>query len=309
MQIQVWFANEKYIDIKLFDNSAATTWFNRFKQLNLTNYYNGTIFKNLIHEVPLNETVVTQRWNIILSAVDTLRNIGFDIPFQLPTTFDRSQATLNMLHRFFTYNALWYQDNILDSSIPNPFDKNFKLPNTITSYEDWLDIIDNINDMVHMLENFTVPTSNKTLCLKELDVPNVHIFPANREPTDLSPWVDFTEDELQYNYTYLDSNLPLVILDRSILGKPVLQSFQEEDDLSAKDCTGRVGSYGGFHIDLNANRKKIYESQQFKNWAEKHNKTVDTLPLEFSIGYVTNYDDVIKWCTIGLPFKKLVFVD
>jgi hypothetical protein len=76
----------------------------------------------------------------------------------------------------------------------------------------------------------------------------------------------------------------LVLLDQSILGKCVLQSFIENDDPTQDDCTGRLGSFGGFFIDLNDNRKKIYKSTQFKDWIKSYNMT--NIPYEFPIGYV-----------------------
>jgi hypothetical protein len=304
MQIQVWFSNDKYMDVRLFDNNTTAKWFDHCSALNSVGYYGG--FINSGFTAKHNKVQLSNFWNSILNAIDQLTKLGYNFPYQIPQEFDHSQSTLNLLHRFFTYNAMWYHDNKADSSILNPFDSKFILPNEMT-YVDWLSIIDPINDSVHKIENATEPTDNKKLILNELKLITVYNSPNNRNPADLSPWLPFTEEDQQHNYTYFDSELPLVVLDRSILGKCVLQSFYDDDDLNARDCTGRVGSYGGFCIDLNHNRKKIYRSQEFKTWAEKHNRSVELLPLEFSIGHVVNYDDVMSWVTPSLSVKKLVF--
>lgn len=305
MQIQVWFTNNKYIDVRLFNNKTIAKWFDHFGKLNLLDYYKSVVINHTCQDPLTNND---SEWNIILNTVEILKSIGYNFPYQLPDKFNYNQSTLNLLHRFFTYNAMWYHDNEADSSICNPFDSKFKLPNEM-SYVEWLGIIDRINNSVHKIENSVTLSDNKKLIVNKFPITSVYSSPKNKLPTNLSPWLIFTEEDQQYNYTYNDSELPLVVLDNAILGKCVLQSFYDDDDLNAKDCTGRLGSYGGFFIDLNDNRKKIYRSQQFKTWVEKHNRSIDSLPLEFPIGYVINYTDVISWCSWDLIFKKLVFVD
>ena len=308
MQIQVWFSNDKYVDIQLFDNCTVAKWFLHFQKLSLTNFYDTYPICNFINCRRLDVTLVDNLWNSILDTQDKLSNMGYKIPFQIPNVFDYKQSTLNLLHRFFTYNAAWYWSNKTDPAVPNPFDNNFKLSNKI-SYPEWLGLIDNINAAVHRLEHSTDLTDNKKFILEQLPVTAIHVNSSSRTPTDLSPWLSFTEEEQQLNYTYFDSDLPLVVLDQSILGKCVLQSFAEDDDLNAEDCSGRLGSYGGFFVDLTDNRKKIYQSEQFKNWVAKHNRDFASLPLEFPIGYVENYQDVLQWINQDLKFKKIMFVD
>ena len=308
MQIQVWFSNDKYVDIRLFDNSTVAKWFLHFQKLSLNNFYDARPISEFIHHRQIDKTTIDNCWNSILDTLDKLSNMGYNIAFQTPDIFDYKQSTLNFLHRFFTYNAAWYWDNKNNPTVPNPFDTNFRLPEEL-SYSEWLGLIDNINNAVHRLEHSTDLVDNKKFILKELPVTAIHVNPSSRTPTDLSPWLSFTEDEQQLNYTYFDSDVPLVVLDLSILGKCVLQSFAEDDNLNANDCTGRLGSYGGFFVDLTDNRKKIYQSEQFKNWVTKHNRDFASLPLEFPIGYVENYQDVLQWINQHLKFKKIMFVD
>ena len=104
-------------------------------------------------------------------------------------------------------------------------------------------------------------------------------------------WIDLNEEK-QENYKFFEYDYKYTVrLDRSILGKCVLQAFEENDDPNAKDCTGRLGSFGGFFIDTNNNLKKLYKSDKFRNWCNRHGRQLDKLPLEFVIGYVEQFSD------------------
>jgi hypothetical protein len=308
MQIQVWFSNDKYVDIQLFDNCTVAKWFLHFQKLSSNNFYDAYPNCNFIDCRQLDATSIDNLWNGILDILDKLSNMGYKIPFQPTDVFDYKQSTLNFLHRFFTYNAAWYWNNKTDPTVSNSFDTNFKLAEELSCSE-WLGLINDINSAVHRLEHSTDLVDNKKFILNELPVTAIHVNSSSRIPTDATPWLSFTEQEQQLNYTYFDSDLPQVVLDQSILGKCVLQSFAEDDDLNAEDCSGRLGSYGGFFVDLTDNRKKIYQSEQFKNWVAKHNRDFASLPLDFPIGHVENYQDVLQWINQDLKFKKIMFVD
>jgi hypothetical protein len=62
------------------------------------------------------------------------------------------------------------------------------------------------------------------------------------------------------------------------------------------------------YIDLTDHRKQIYQSETFKKWLDKH-FFVWGVPLEFPIGYVKNYQDVLQWINKDLKFKKIEFVN
>jgi hypothetical protein len=54
----------------------------------------------------------------------------------------------------------------------------------------------------------------------------------------------FDDIDLEQNYSFFNYNQSnLVVLDRSILGKCILQSFYDDDDPTAEDCTGAAGSF------------------------------------------------------------------
>jgi len=287
MYIKLLSRIDKFIFIKLFDNSATTKWFDLASKFEFERAYpSSNIF---IYDENKNKKygyLIKNSWNKIKSTLEQLTSLGFKIPFTISKSYDFNQNTLNMLHRFFTYNNSWYGDMINTSgNCKNPFDPDFT---TTMSYDEWNRLIGVINDSVHLLENFTQHPSKKIL---EVYPVKTIIVEMNNKFRDSKHWVEFDLEEQEENFKYfqyLSINNPLVLLDGSILGKSYLQSFIDGDDPSCKDCTGRFGSFGNFTIDLNRNRSKIYNSPEFKNWLSKYN--IVNPPLEFPIGMVIDHN-------------------
>jgi hypothetical protein len=271
--------------IKLFDNKATTKWFNEVSKMKFNSAYQMSTFLTLPKEDRDKHILYIQsRWNGIRSILNYLTRLDFKIPFEIPDKYDFDQNKLNLLHRFFTYNAMWHHDMNSLENCKNPFDPNFK---TDYDYNKWHKMIDVINQFVHRLERFT-ETPNKEI-LK--DYPLHTIYVDMGQNSSLESWITFDLEEQKENYKYrlyLLTGKPLVLLDNSILGKSYLQSFLEHDDPTCKDCTGRIGSFGNFLIDLNRNRNKIYNSAEFKNWLSKYN--IKNPPLEFPIGQVLDHN-------------------
>jgi len=285
MKLQITFLDESVVEIFLFQNNAVAKWFKHFQKINLN------------HEISLKDFTYwnginsSKSWNQIKSAIDKLKQINYTIPFSISDEFDRSQDTLNQLHRFFTYNVLWYHDQQIELDKKNPFDENFKIPEYM-SFQQWLDIVDEINVAVHQLESACHPHKNKKIILDQHPLSMIICNPIRKSHTDLYPWLQFTIEDQAHNFDeYMALESPMVILNDSILGKSVLQSFYENDDPNAQDCTGRLGSFGGFVIELDDTRKNIYRSPEFTSWAQSHNRALDSLPLEFPIGYISNFEN------------------
>lgn len=196
------------------------------------------------------------------------------IDISLPDKFNRDQQLLNQIHRLFTSNV-----------------------SNATDREPWY----SINYAVHYLELFTVPADNK----KFVDS-TFPIFGLELKIND-AKWLEFNNEDILLNYQDMDQP-NLVYLNGSILGKSYLRSFYDNDDPTAVDCTGRLGSYGGFVIDINNNRQLIYQSAQFKDWASKYNLDVKSLPLEFPIGKVVETTKSIKYFTWCPFFKGVEFL-
>jgi len=90
-------------------------------------------------------------------------------------------------------------------------------------------------------------------------------------------------DELQKSYT---NNYPNVIMSEEIQGKSYLRAFIDNDDPTKLDVTGRYGSYGGFIIDTNQDRRSVYESLEFNNWLDEYGLNKKDLLLEWPLGQV-----------------------
>lgn len=309
MRLEVQFADNKFIDIRLFDNPTVVKWFNHFKKLSdLELHQNSYSLLETIGPIEKNhlDQNVHTNWNNLLGGVRELKQLGYTIPFVVDEIFNFNQSTLNQWHRFFTDNETWYHKLYRNPDCPNPYDPTFKL-NESVDHQKWLDIIDKINHNVHRLENYSYPNENK-LFVSTLSTNRLLFRSIRKSNTELSTWLPFDKDDQQLNYTYFDYDMPLVILDESILGKSVLRSFVDDDDLNAVDCTGRIGSFGGIEIDLNNYRKDIFKSTQFAKWVAKHNQEFINIPFEFPIGYVNNFNDMISWINTS-EYKKLVFID
>ena len=294
MYIKLLYDLDQTITIKLFNKPAIAKWFSRYSSFQYQqNYVNSSeyeIFRKT-HQL-IDPSYKTNNWNTILSTLQDLKSLGYCVPFEVPNEFTYDQHLLNQLHRFFTYNALWH-----GSGESNPYDPGFQ---TDLSFEEWHDIINKINVAVHSLEDITT-NPNKTIIADQFPL---EFFLLDIKEKSFNSIVEFDQDDQKLNFTYFNyQQHPLVLLDGSILGKSVFQSFLTDDDPSLKDCTGRLLSYGGFVIDLNNSRSRLYQSPEFLEWCDKFNLV--SPPLEFPIGYVTNPEtlSLVKL----LRFKRAVF--
>lgn len=278
MKLQINFKNEEFILINLFENDAINKWFEYFAEKAC--FYE--VFSDCTPPRYQNININTE-WMKIKRTFKILRKLKHYPDIHIANKFDGRQQTLNILHRFFTYSDMWAHECVYGSSIhqpTNPYDAEFKFPQNL-NYKEWHDIIDNINVAVHNLET-TIQISS--------DIHIQHLQFSLKNDNE-KKWYKFTQSDYFNNFKYFDIKEKygnLVLLDRSILGKCVLQSFMEDDDPCAKDCTGRLGSFGGFVIETDDNRLKIYKSDKFTDWYKRHGLTVDDLPLEFPIGYIAN---------------------
>ena len=293
MYIRLLYDFNQTITIKLFNEPAIAKWFSRYSNSQYQQNYVSSPVYNVFRKIQplIYPSYRTNNWNTILSTLDDLKSLGYRVPFEVPKKFTYDQHLLNQLHRFFTYNVLWY-----GSDEPNPYDPEFQ---TDLSFEEWHDLVDKINTAVHSLEIITTNSNRKII-----DQLPMKFFLLGLKEKSFNSVVEFDQDDQKLNLTYFDyKQYPLVLLDGSILGKSVLQSFLTNDDPSLKDCTGRLLSHGGFIIDLNNSRSKIYQSPEFLSWCDKFN--LISPPLEFPIGYVTNPEklSVVRL----LRFRKAVF--
>jgi hypothetical protein len=284
MFIDLIFSDQQIITIECFDHAAIKEWFDALYQ---EQSLNGKLYKTKSKKY-LTQQQISNSWNNIQQSLEDLKKYNFTIPNRIPTIWNGNQSELNYLHRFFTHNTLWRNEN---SDQPNPFDKDFIFPQNLDVVE-WERIMSTINESVHILEKVSVHTDNSKIVDNN--------FPVEDLALTFDPalsWCYFSKDTILHNYNYWQycDQDNLVTLSRTILGKCLLQSFYDDDDPNDKDCTGRNVSNGNLSIDYLGSRKKIYFSDIFKNWIEKHKLTLTDLPLEFVIGKINHIPkDLIK---------------
>lgn len=298
MQLKLIFPNS-HITIELKQHPTIEKWFKFFQ--NLTNQQPDYYRMFMSEEVSVHSKSfvdVNRHWQIILNSIEILRNANYCIPFEVADKYDYKQVTLNQLHRFFTYNCEWWYQQ---STEANPFDETFTPP-ADWNFEKWYSVIGQINEAVHNLEVVT-PTDTKMLYQNPAEQMILPSFVINN-PASITGelirtcYLPFDSYDQCFNYEPLDfSRGAPVTLNASILGKCMLQSYFEEDDPTARDASGREGSYGGYCIHLSKKRQEIYQSAHFRQWAARYGRTVDSLPLEFQIGHVPDIsmEDLFKF--------------
>jgi hypothetical protein len=291
MKIEILFENSNLVTVELFDNPGIRKWFEFSKTLD---YKFKKSFLRRSGLIGNNKNPA--EWENVLQAFENLKAIEYKIPFEISPNFNYDQKVLNQIHRFFTYNCMWWE---FRNHQPNPFDPNFHPPPFIKKFKDWLALIDPINDAVHKLENVVHPNKNKFL----FDILPLEFLDFETDASSLN-FLEFTKEEQQQNFNFMQTEGPVAILNQSILGKSFLQSFFDNDYPRELDCTGRLGSFGGFCIDVNENRKKIYQHPEFIKWLKTYNIDPQTVPYEFAIGQVEFSGPVLNNRFVAIKFVE-----
>ena len=268
MQLTLYFSSNDFIKIDILPEFKK--WFEFYKEKNAaesnclelssrTEPYTRSKIDKFV-----NKSLIYNAWETILVNINMLeKQMSASHRLNLPASFDFSQQTLNKIHRFFTAHSI-----------------NSNLPKYL---------LDPINESVHELESFC-STDNKAYIARQGKIKGL----------------EFRGNSLTKNNYFDLSNLPPisntidyskgipVLLNDFILGKPYIQAFYDEDNPCNSDITGRTVSDGGFVIDINQNRKKLYQSAKFSRWCKHYGLEIDKLPLENQIGSVTDISCSLK---------------
>ena len=260
MKLTINFTDGHYINIRL--HQCMSGWAKHVQKI--SNKYKFYLNKgqSAIGTSHIKDDKSKIVYKILLETVEKLKNIR-SVGFEVPSQFKYDQDLLNRLHRYYTNSAI-----------------------ELNTESELFQLVSKINYCVHELEEF-IPNHNTTY-VSDL------WFHVGNYPIPTDCWFGL-EDLEQENYKFFDYDYKYTVrLDRSILGKCVLQSFEENDDPNAKDCTGRKGSFGGFFIDTNNKLKELYQTKKFHSWCKTHGRLPGELPLEFVIGNVEHFSDEPK---------------
>lgn len=309
-QIQIKFKKGDSIEeikIKLFDNRLTKYLSTHYSKdnsgyellQNSNNAYGNRYSREYSDDVK-------DCWEIILTQISKLKDLGVKFTQEIPDKFDFDQKTLNYLHRVFTYGSLFAGDKITNEAKEFPFTsdyktpiilgrvtgKNFHLQNTLYK------ITEPINAAVHSLEKFTLPTQGASALTGTNKVPRL-FFQNNSADNHNSfnvQWLTlidsypngiYRKGYEEYNYNFMEyTEQHMVCLSDTILGKSPIVSYRDNDNPTLPDCTGRLMTDGSFQIYPNRALHEVYESDGFKSWLDKHKMNIDEVPLEMAIGHV-----------------------
>lgn len=288
MKIRIDLKNGDYILIDVLKENKE--WFEFFADLkskknDLYGFQTSLIYYPN-HIIQLN---LKSEWKILHQQIKILKEMGLNIPFDLPKKFPYDQRIHNKLHRIFTYSHEWYTKNfslntntILEAHEPNPIDEQF-LPKNVDMF---LDAINKINIYVHRTEYFN-RTAGKSFIEKNIkQKPDFYLWTKTHVWKDENTWYDeLTKSMNKLQSRYLDSQCD-VIMSEEIQGKSYLRAFIDNDDPTQRDVSGRCGSFGSFIIESTDNRRKIYESEQFNKWLSRYGILKESLQLEWPLGKV-----------------------
>lgn len=295
------------IKIKLFDN--------RLTKLLLSRYFNDSGGYTLLENTSkayanrysrTYDNKVKETWEIILTQISKLKDLGVKFTQEIPDKFDFEQKTLNYLHRVFTYGSLFASGRITNEAEEFPFTSDYTTPTILTSVTgenfdpriNLYKISEPINAAVHSLEKFTIPTPGASALTTTTKVPRL-FFQNNSADNHNSfkvKWLNLTERHTngryiegyeEYNYNFMEyTEQHLVCLSDTILGKSPIVSYRDYDNPTLPDCTGRHMTDGSFQIYPNRVLHEVYESDEFKRWLDRYKLNIDDVPLEMAIGHV-----------------------
>ena len=317
MQLKLKFNHNQHLTIVLRDNEPVRDWYNFWKE-NPIERFSKSGFELRVNRF-LSETFfdflrkksVEKEWLEIRKNVTKLEAMGFKVPFEVPETFDYSQETCNNIHHLATYNAYWLGEHLGGDSKPNtmfgklnPLDKDFVIPDNISENE-FAVFVGAFNNPVHRIENFCT-TENKEFIEKNFPITYYCIFPT--DPGSVYNSFKFDDYQTLDNLDY--SKGPAVLLNKDMAGKPYLSAFYDNEDPRNVDIVGRHQNSGGIFIDMNENRKKLYESQKFKDWTKTYGLDVKKLPLDFQLGYVSDSSmSLNKFFWLNPALTSVEFID
>ena len=205
-------------------------------------------------------------------------------------TFNRfvnniDQRHLNRWHRQFTTLATRHELKELPLSIEVPESEIYQN-------------IHNINIFVHALEYMTYP-----LCERRKEYLNQFFFrmsPVEQESygyshvvndllytTELSVPIEHKFDFLTEKYDYT------VWLNEDILGKDLIKTWLDHDDLTMSDVTGNLFMTPSLMFDPNKIISKILSKPEFREEASSTGKTLDRYPVGniVNIGKIDWFED------------------
>ena len=252
-------ATQEQIDIEFVTKELADAW---------CSLYAGqpySLAQDPVFNLPVlpDQQMVADRFDIIRDAYAQMQAWGYHCD---AGELEFTHECLNRLHRDFT-----------TAEQHTPDDRSF---------EEWLAVVDHINESVHDLERY-VHTPHRTWANQQFPHhTDLLIWPARWDNTRSGQWLDLTDLRSQC-LGWPTDDPQAVYLNTSIRGKSVMQAFLEHDDPREDDIQGQWGTFGALCIPQTMARRELYQSAEFTAWCRQHTVMAEDLPLEFCVGRVT----------------------
>lgn len=201
---------------------------------------------------------IQQRYQEFKKVINQLADLGFVFDQSVPDSFVLvTQDFMNQAHRHFTNCC-----QIIWSSTYTDFDLQARANS----------LLQTLNSHVHFIESY-VATPNKIKYSVNQNL-EIYLFNDGKElGYDMFPFRQY------HSYDHAD-----LILDPYILGKTLIESFLCDDDPSHWDTTGHVKTNGGACILLDNHRQRLYGSQEFNQWLDRHRVNKNSRFADFPLG-------------------------
>lgn len=247
------------VQVNLLDNPGVQAWANKF----LDNYTTSVLAHDHLWVHHMDVAKFNHAVDHSLILIDQLAQYG--IVYSGPSISLVDHCSLNHVHRFFTHN----QQRCNVREFGPDFDYNLVML-----------MLDQLNIHVHELENY-IPRGPDDIVVDQIE--EIKLYHNSQYGT--TDWIDLTDYQQYHSDQHYD-----VILSSEILGKTLLQSYLDQDDPTDWDTSGHHGSAGALQIAYLPTRQKIYQSDSFKQWLERHGANPAELKYDFPIGNIQDQD-------------------
>jgi len=257
----------KTITVDLFDNPGVRAWAAHCATLPSTR---RIIYQHIPGDI--DTTVPVELWPEYQRIQQGLAGTAYELSLPVVAPENVTQHHLNVWHRQFTSVTQYLQTQI-DRRM-DPVEQRCH------------DLFYDLNQLVHLWENrLNEWPKNQLNKYQGIDV---NLSPE-KNPQGIADFAMLTEEHRQY-HSFDEADL---ILDQSVHGKTVLQSFIDNDDPNHWDTTGHWITHGGCKLVLSRWKQNIYSSDEFAEWMEKNNTSISQLKGDFPLGVIRDRDQVL----------------
>jgi hypothetical protein len=267
------------LPIELVANPAIDSWKQHFLDRDQSVVVDGFFWdpmgKKIYHPDEV-RSQTQQCLEILEESVARLKNLQVEFPYEVPDVDSVDQDWANRAHRWFTHT----QKDFNEKRVPGMSFQNMKAYRSQVTEQ-----LQIVNEYIHAVENY-------------IPAPNVgfergtmwEIYLSDEPPCTHPRWWQMNPEWRSYHSPeHYD-----VIFGSQILGKTILKSFLDQDDPRDWDTSGHYNNNGALQILPTRHRQQVYQSQQFRDWVERHDISLDQVWYDFPVGNVLDHSALEK---------------